>query len=93
MPNWRNTLDILLIALLVSSCVVSPDAPKMPRKPKLYTYIAPDRWGRVDENDQIVEAGPLIHYNLIHIDDTNMVFDYITDLHHSCEKWSKDDSN
>lgn len=90
MPRWRNTLDILLLALLLSSCVVSPDAPKMPYQPRFYSYIAPDRWGRIDENDEIVEAEPLIEYNLIHADDTKMVFDYITDLHLKCEKWSKD---
>lgn len=92
MQRWSNILNILLISLLLSSCITSPDAPKLPREPKQYSYLdTPDQWGRLKENGKIGLASPLRNYTLYHVDDVAMIQTYIVELNDRCEKWRKDD--
>lgn len=88
MQRWSNILNILLISLLLGSCITSPDAPKLPRQPKQYTYLdASDEWGRLAEDKTIEFAKPLREYGLYHVDDIAMIQVYIVELHEKCEKW------
>ena len=95
MQKWRNILDILLISLLLSSCITSPDAPKLPRQPKQYAYMdEPDKWGRLDENEKLELAGPeMRNYLLYPIEDIEMILLYMVEVNERCEKWRPVDGN
>ena len=89
MLKWSLILNILFLTLATSSCITSPDAPKLPREPKQYIHAdEPDRWCRL-EGKQVECATPLNEFGLFHVEDVAMIQSYIVDLNKQCEKWSK----
>lgn len=92
MQKWRNILDISLISLLLSSCITSPDAPKLPRQPEQFTYLdEPDKWCRLEEDGETLScAATMREYALYHVDDVAMVQTYIVELNERCEEWRVD---
>ena len=88
MLKWSLILNILFLALTISSCVTPKDAPKLPRKPKQFIYMEqPDKWCR-SEGGIIECTSDLKKYGLYSFDDISMIQLYIVELNEKCEKWS-----
>lgn len=88
MLKWSLTLNALFLSLVISSCITSPDAPKLPREPRQFIYAdEPDKWCRLN-GDAVECVDDLRKIACYPIDDVKMIQIYIVELNEKCEKWS-----
>lgn len=92
MLKWSLILNILFLTTLISSCVTSPGAPKLPHTPEQYIYAdEPDKWCRQDDEGALECAEDLRNFILFSVTDVGMIQKYIIDLNEKCEKWRPDE--